>query len=112
MKPFNYHGINCLLTFDRYAINGSTCIKLIAAEDPGDDEVIPGEPITTATVAIATLEPPEKGQIFIKTWSENEGLLETFVHEGFVRDTGERIPCGRYGCEAAVCELLVKEEES
>jgi hypothetical protein len=50
--------------------------------------------------------PIVEGRLYLKTWSENEGILETLTEAGFVSDTGERVPTGF--CEYVVCDLLVK----
>lgn len=76
-------------------IGGSPRLRLIDPEN--------GEPIATATVAIAGRYPPE-GHVFIKDWSENEGMLATLQSAGIVHDTGIRVKTGY--CEAALCRLL------
>lgn len=65
-----------------------------------------GEPGFTATVNIpAMAHSLEPNQVFIKNWSENEGVLDELVRLGIVEDTGLRVPTGFV--EAAVCKLLV-----
>lgn len=39
-------------------------------------------------------EPLEEDEIFVKTWSENEGLLPLLVKHALVEDTGVYVPTG------------------
>jgi hypothetical protein len=105
---FRYKDWNVTTQFERYAVNGAIRLDLIADEDdPGDPDTLPGEPISTVTVAVSSAPPPGPNEVLIKTWSENEDTLPLLVAAGLVRDTGRRIACGGYGAEAAVCELLI-----
>lgn len=85
----------CVLKFDRYAHGGAVAIRLIDAEDGG--------PVATATVNPST--PIPASHVAVKSWSENEGMLEALVAAGIVEDTGRRIPCGY--TSAALCRLLL-----
>ena len=62
-----------------------------------------GEPQFTATVALDEL--PAKGCVFLKGWSENEGIPESLVDNGIVELTGKIVPTGY--CEAIEARLLV-----
>ena len=62
------------------------------------------EPLMTVNVLLPD-EPLEDGEILVKDYSENEGLLACLVKEGVVEDTGRRIPSGFV--ELPVCKLLV-----
>ena len=64
-----------------------------------------GQPFITAST---NLPDAELGQdeVFIKTWTENEGILEFLIKNGIVSDTGRRQPTGF--TEAAVCKLLIE----
>ena len=44
-------------------------------------------------------------EVFIKNWSENEGLLDALVAGGIVENTGRVLPTGFV--RANVCRLLV-----
>lgn len=66
-------------------------------------------------VATATVNPPSRygldiDEVAIKTWSENEGIVESLVEAGAIEDTGESLPVGRVF--ARICKLkgVVKEE--
>lgn len=51
-----------------------------------------GEPAYTATVC--TEEPPAEGCVWIKDWSENEGVLDALERAGIIQMTGRWLPCG------------------
>lgn len=90
---------NCDLKFAKYG-NGCTAIMLVAAED---DE-IPGEPIATASVNLEDGVVGE-GEIAIKDYSENEGMLEAMVDAGIVSEP-LRMEASGY-VEIPVCKLLI-----
>ena len=60
-------------------------------------------------VACATVNIPEHdlqpGEIIVKTWSENESMLDFLIRNHIVEDTGREIPTGFV--RARVCKLLV-----
>ena len=62
-----------------------------------------GDPQFTATVALD--ESPTEGCVFLKGWSENEGIPEALVKAGIVELTGRTVPTGF--CEAVEAKLLV-----
>ena len=53
--------------------NGSTALRIWSFE---------GEPLLTATVAIDLV--PDDGNVFIKDYSENEGVLNCLIDQGVV----------------------------
>ena len=61
-----------------------------------------GEPLFTATVALD--EKPDEGCVFLKGWSENEGIPEALVKAGVVELTGKTVQTGY--CEAIEAKLL------
>lgn len=81
------------LVFGKYS-NGSTAIQGIS---------LYGEPQFKATVALE--EVPKEGRVFLKGWSENEGIPEALQKAGVVEFTGRKIPTGY--CEAIEARLLV-----
>ena len=84
----------CDVVFRQYG-DGSTAIILNASG---------GQRVAVATVALDS-RPPE-WHVFIKTWSENVGMLEAMVAAGVLVDTGKRIACGQYDAQAAICRLV------
>lgn len=63
--------------------NGSKALQLLAVD---------GEPLATATVALDVL--PDEGNVFIKDWSENEGILSSLQEAGVVGPVIRSIPTG------------------
>ena len=63
--------------------NGSTALSLLTPD---------GEILAVATVALDIL--PDEGNIFIKNWSENEGILESLQGAGFVGPVIREVPTG------------------
>ena len=74
--------------------NGRTALQL-----RGDEGLV-----ATVTVNLPD-EKLEEGEIFVKTWSENEPMLEFLKGNKIAEDTGKRVPTGYV--EAAVCKLLI-----
>ncbi len=66
-----------------------------------------GEPVFTATVALD--EKPAEGCVFLKGWSENEGVPNALIKAGVVELTGRKIKTGF--CEAVEAKLLVSQEK-
>lgn len=51
----------------------------------------------------------EKGEVAIKDWSENRGILEALIEARIVEDTGATIPSGFV--DLILCRLLIKGDE-
>lgn len=66
-----------------------------------------GEQLFTATVALEG-RVPEPGNVFIKNWSENEGVLECLIDQGIISEPIATHPTGF--TEAHECKLLVELE--
>ena len=93
--------IKANVVVETYAVGGRKAIELVAAED--QDGIMKGEGLLTATVNI--LGATEQGEVLLKDYSENEGLLECLVAEGVVEDTGRRVQSGFV--QLPVCKMLV-----
>jgi len=81
------------LHFSKYG-NGSIAIQALS---------LSGEPEFVATVALDEL--PSENHVFLKGWSENEGIPEALEKAGIVKRTGRKIPTGY--CEAEEALLLI-----
>ncbi len=81
------------LKFSKYQ-NGSLAIQAFS---------LYGEPEFTATVALDEL--PPNGYVFLKGWSENEGIPDALEKAGIVELTNHTIPTGY--CKAQVAKLLI-----
>lgn len=54
-----------------------------------------GSPLVRATVCLVGYdEAPAPGNVFIKNWSENEGVLESLQRAGIVGEVVRTVPCG------------------
>ena len=84
------------MQFVTYADNGRTAISL---HDISDNSL----------VLVATVNLPEHyladGHVFIKDWSENEGVLRALYDAGIVTNTGFTVQTGYV--KAHECKLLV-----
>ena len=74
----------CNLNMKAYD-NGRTAITLTGAHD--------GSAIGILTVNLPE-EKLEKGEFFVKTWSENEGISNDCLNSGLFIDTGKRVSTG------------------
>lgn len=70
-----YKTYQVYLKFDRYRNNGRTCIELREAQTH--------EPVMVASVNLVDA-PLESGEIIIKDYSENEGVLDFLISNGIV----------------------------
>ncbi len=87
----------CELVFGKYH-NGATALELIDAED--------GQPIAMASVNVAGhSEHLDSDEMFIKDWSENEGMLDTLIKAGVVSPTIFSVPTGFVSAE--LCKILI-----
>ena len=98
MKTVSFIGHSCIINFGYYK-GGRTAIML------NDDCDM--EPIAIATVNIPECH-LEEGEVLIKNWSENKGILDVLAKAGIIEDTGRTYPTGF--CEANICKLLYKGE--
>jgi len=79
-------------------MDGMLALKLI---DPKT-----GEPILVATVCMYPAQYASKKHVWIKNWSENEGILTALENANVVEATGDTIPAGYV--EAYEAELTSK----
>lgn len=74
MKLVKYKSWKCYLEFGEYP-NGRKAIELMNAKD--------GDPVLVATVNLPN-EFIELDEVIIKTYSENDGVLEVLINAGVV----------------------------
>ena len=88
MKIFKHNvqfeGFNCTLLKGEYQ-EGGTALQLVDAQD--DD------PVATATLFLPEVH-LEKDEIIIKSYSENEGMMEALMIQGVIGGPIESIPIG------------------
>lgn len=92
MPTYIYHGETVRLKPGRYS-NGRLALRLFA---------VIGEPVATATVNIPEADLAD-GEILVKDYSENEGMLAFLEENGLVEDTGRVISSGYVA--VPVCKL-------
>lgn len=87
----------------KYANNGATSLVLYVTDD------LYREPLAVASVNVPDFTPSE-GCVWIKSYSENEGMLEGLSSAGIIEPTGIKLLTGfSYVHEA---RLLVGEENA
>ncbi len=70
-----------------------------------------GEPQTTATVCIShTEELPDDGNVFIKNWSENEGIMKALIEAGVIEPAIRKVRTGyTFAFECPLTHEMKKE---
>lgn len=87
-------GVDCYVTCGKYADNGRMAIRLVDIED--------GIPMATVTVNMPD-EHLEEGEVIVKNWAENYGLLNVLTEAGIVEDTRRRATSGYV--KAPICKV-------
>jgi len=98
IKKVTYNGWNCDLLASHYQDNGRLALYLIDSHDR--------EP-----VAVCTVNLPDKlgeNEVFIKDYSENEGMADFLVQEGIVEYTGRHVISGYV--TIPVCKFLQSDK--
>lgn len=78
---------NVTVQFDRYVRGGAESIELWITED------LYPEPLAVATVNLPD-SPPAEGCVWIKDWSENDGMLDALTQAGVIAATGRTMAAG------------------
>lgn len=99
VKRVEFGGYSCLLEFGEYA-NGRTAIQLVNFED--------SDLVADATVNIPEYNLP-KGQVIIKDYSENEGMLDALIKANIVSKPVDYAESGFI--KAPVVKLLVNPKD-
>jgi|7_EtaG_2_1085326.scaffolds.fasta_scaffold45129_5 hypothetical protein len=93
---------DCNVIFGEYAKGGGTAIQLYS-----DDEY--REPVATASVNLVGTELGE-GEIAIKDYSENTGMLYTLIDAGIVSEPVRFETSGLVSIP--ICKLLIEEKDA
>ncbi len=112
MKKYDikFKNWKCNIEYGQYG-TGATALSLIDHVD--------GEPVATASVNLmkedidprirvdvqSSAELP-KDHVYIKTWSENEGMVEALIEAGIVVSQHKVVPVGPYGSQAVEVKIL------
>lgn len=101
MNTIKFKQWNCTLDIAQYG-NGQPALILNDAED--------GSRVAVASVNLEEMDLiPPPGHIYIKDYSENEGMLDCLVDAGIVEDTGKRVPL--HFVDVPLCKLLIEVPE-
>lgn len=92
---------DCILEFGLYH-NGELAMWLTGAPETENE----GENIATCTVNIPE-QSIKDNHVFIKEWSENDGMTEALIKAEIVKPNFTLIPVGPHGSFASVCELNI-----
>lgn len=79
MKKVQFLGEDCMITVTQYTGTKAPCIQLLDAE---------GLPMAKATVKLS--EAPPKGCLFLKDYSENQGMAKAFTDAKLGEEIGRR----------------------
>lgn len=71
-----HKGYECEVVFDLYADNKNVAIILL---DKGDDEIV-------SVASVNVDHKPADNVVGIKTWSENEGIVDSLVKGNVIKD--------------------------
>lgn len=109
-KEISYNGTVCVVNIGFYPYKGTLNLKYIELAKKET-----GEGVAVATINLSEVDIPDsplkdiilkdKGYVFIKDYSENEGVLETLLKEGVVGEPIGTVPVGY--TNAYVCKLLI-----
>jgi len=95
MNQVKFKDWNCIVTKERYAAE-QNALSLTDAED--------GSPVATASVCLPE-HPQDEDEVYIKSWSENEGMADVLVAAGIIAEAHNVLPTGHV--QATVHKLLV-----
>lgn len=96
---FLHDGLTVTLDLGMYE-NLRLAIKVVACEGAHellsgrrrrDDDPYPGECVAKLTVNLSDLAEPRDGEVHVKAWGENEGIVRSALASGLFADTGSRV---------------------
>lgn len=77
-----FRGYPCAMRFARYRSTQNIAVQLVVNNPDGTfEQAMHGEPMCMATTNLTAL--PD-GQIAIKNWSENDGIVNSLVKAGLI----------------------------
>lgn len=97
-------GVECDVVFRRYNETGGVAIELVC---PFNEEQGYAEPMAMATVNIGLLG---VGEVAIKNYSENEGMLKALIEAGVVHSPHRFVQSGFVGIP--ICYLTEATHEA
>lgn len=97
MKTMRFRGWNCEIRKAEYE-NGNLALLLVDADN--------GEPIAKASVNPPDDDCLSDGEIAVKDYSENAGMLQALLDAGIVEETGREIRLSPW-VTAPICRVLI-----
>lgn len=89
----------CDIEKENYSANNAIALELTHPEDG---------PIAVATVCLPDVNVVlETNQTWIKTWSENEGILEALIEAGIVKHGNLHVDVNGFGSMAVLVTVLI-----
>ena len=83
----HFAGFTCVLCKSAYTVNDAPALYLI---DAGD-----GAPVATVTANVPGIsERLPEGEVLVKDFSENTGVMDALVEAGYLEPTGNDVPSG------------------
>ena len=83
--PFKYAKETGLVALSRYVHDGSVAVMVVSKS---------GEMLMKASVIPTGVKQVPEGHVYLKTWSENEGVASAFIDRGLLYETDRFAPCG------------------
>jgi hypothetical protein len=104
--PATSHKVNflnheCIIYKEKYANNDRIALELVFEDPECGNQLMP---MTTATINLPD-EPCAADEVFIKDYSENEGLLEVLIEAGIISEPVDHVYSGFIS--APKCKLLI-----
>jgi hypothetical protein len=95
MKTFSFAGFDCRINTTRYA-HGGVCLQAVAIDTPNNKkkDAYVGELISTVTINMGREVKLLEGEVVIKDYAENIGILDTLVKNNLVTPTGKTCKAG------------------
>lgn len=92
-EPIKFKNWTCFLELAYYNTKDRLAIQLISAEENPKENVMLGEPIAKATINLPDVYLADN-EIIIKSYSENEGVLESLQMAGLISQTIRQVQTG------------------
>ena len=89
--------VECDIHLLSYGEGGATALLLMSVDEPGIA-------YCRASVNLPEIDTPPN-HMWIKTWAENEGVLEALIESGAVHPTGVRHEVNDFGSVAELVQL-------
>lgn len=87
-------GLDALIMFGSYATNKAASIYLVSPTHDDEKNVRKGETLAVLSVNLFPGLTLGKGEVLIKSYSENEGAMEFLIHHGIIGPSKCSVPTG------------------